>query len=317
MVDLTRDSRGEWPVVGQMLACANQKGGVGKTTTVVNLAAYLAMDGRRVLVVDLDPQGNATSGLGVERAAAGLSVYDALMGGVDFGALIVSTGTPGLSLVPSSIALAGAEVELAKVSQRERRLNRVIASVRSDFDVVFIDCPPSLGLLTVNALTAADAVLIPMQCEYYALEGLSQLIATIHLVRDHLNPALAVRGVVLTMFDARTNLSAEVAAEVREYLGATVFQAVVPRSVRLAEAPSHGRPIAGYAPDSRGAIAYRALATELRGRIDHEADRERMESAGAAPAAGSSASVSATPALTLAGPRQPTVPGAGVPGGAA
>ncbi len=270
MVDLTSDSRGEWPLVGQMLACANQKGGVGKTTTVVNVAAYLAGDGRRVLVVDLDPQGNATSGLGAERAAAGSSVYDALMGGADLRSLILQTATPGLSLIPSSIALAGAEVELASMPQRERRLARVIASVRSDFDDVFIDCPPSLGLLTVNALTAADAVLIPMQCEYYALEGLSQLIATIHLVRDHLNPSLAVKGVVLTMFDSRTNLSAEVAAEVREHLGAAVFQTVVPRSVRLAEAPSHGRPIAAYAPDSRGAVAYRALATELRGRVDHE-----------------------------------------------
>ncbi len=273
MVDLVRDPPGVRPLVGQMLACANQKGGVGKTTTVVNVAAYLAGDGRRVLVVDLDPQGNATSGLGVERASAGMSVYDSLLGGVDLGSLIVPTETPGLFLVPSSIALAGAEVELAGVPQRERRLSRVIQSVRSDFDDVFIDCPPSLGLLTVNALTAADAVLIPMQCEYYALEGLSQLIATIHLVRDHLNPELEVRGVVLTMFDARTNLSAEVAAEVRTHLGAAVFDTIVPRSVRLAEAPSHGRPIARYAPDSRGAAAYRALATELRARLDQEAGR--------------------------------------------
>ena len=302
--------------MGQMLACANQKGGVGKTTTVVNLAAYLAGDGRRVLVVDFDPQGNATSGLGAERAAPGSSVYDALMGGVDLRELIVQTETPGLSLVPSSIALAGAEVELAGVPQRERRLARVIASVRSDFDDVFIDCPPSLGLLTVNALTAADAVLVPMQCEYYALEGLSQLIATIHLVRDHLNPALAVRGVVLTMFDARTNLSAEVAAEVREHLGAAVFQTVVPRSVRLAEAPSHGRPIAGYAPDSRGAIAYRALATELRGRLDHEAGRPHGEHADSAPRPGSAATWGAASAITVPRPHLPAVPGAGVPGGA-
>jgi chromosome partitioning protein len=323
MVDLVRDSRGEWPVMGRMLACANQKGGVGKTTTVVNLAAYLAGDGRRVLVVDLDPQGNATSGLGAGRAAAGASVYDALMGGVELGALIVPTETRGLSLVPSSIGLAGAEVELAGVPQRERRLNRVIAAIRPAWDIVFIDCPPSLGLLTVNALTAADAVLIPMQCEYYALEGLSQLIATVHLVRDHLNPALAVQGVVLTMFDARTNLSAEVAAEVREHLGAAVFQAVVPRSVRLAEAPSHGRPIAAYAPESRGAIAYRALATELWGRLEHDAgsaDGERSEVA--APSASPATPV--TPAtldrsFALAGPRPPHRVGsrAGVPGGPA
>lgn len=306
MVELTSDSPRVRPLVGQMLACANQKGGVGKTTTVVNVAAYLAGDGRRVLVVDLDPQGNATSGLGAERAAAGASVYDSLLGGVDLGSLIVPTETPGLSLVPSSIALAGAEVELAGVAQRERRLSRVIESVRSDFDDIFIDCPPSLGLLTVNALTAADAVLIPMQCEYYALEGLSQLIATIHLVRDHLNPALAVRGVVLTMFDTRTNLSAEVAAEVRTHLGAVVFDTVVPRSVRLAEAPSHGRPIARYAPDSRGATAYRALATELEARLDQDAlsaTTPRMSDA--------------SPSITVPRPHLPLDAGAGASGGVA
>ena len=315
MVDLVRDSRGEWPVVGQMLACANQKGGVGKTTTIVNLAACLAADGRRVLVVDLDPQGNATSGLGAGRAVAGSSVYDALMGGAELGSLIVPTATPGLLLVPSSIALAGAEVELAGVPQRERRLNRVIAAVRGDFDVVFIDCPPSLGLLTVNALTAADAVLIPMQCEYYALEGLSQLIATIHLVRDHLNPALAVQGVVLTMFDARTNLSAEVAAEVREHLGAAVFKAVVPRSVRLAEAPSHGRPITAYAPESRGAIAYRALATELWGRLEHDAARPSGERGDADAHAGSPATPDRSFALATSQPMRRATTGAGVQGG--
>ena len=304
MVELTSDSPRVRPLVGQMLACANQKGGVGKTTTVVNVAACLAGDGRRVLVVDLAPQGNATSGLGAERAAAGASVYDSLLGGVDLGSLIVPTETPGLSLVPSSIALAGAEVELAGVPQRERRLSRVIESVRSDFDDIFIDCPPSLGLLTVNALTAADAVLIPMQCEYYALEGLSQLIATIHLVRDHLNPALAVRGVVLTMFDTRTNLSAEVAAEVRTHLGAVVFDTVVPRSVRLAEAPSHGRPIARYAPDSRGATAYRALATELEARLDQDAlsaTTPRMSDA--------------SPSITVPRPHLPLEAGAGASGG--
>ena len=319
MVELTSDSPRVRPLVGQMLACANQKGGVGKTTTVVNVAAYLAGDGRRVLVVDLDPQGNATSGLGAERAAAGASVYDSLLGGVDLGSLIVPTETPGLSLVPSSIALAGAEVELAGVAQRERRLSRVIESVRSDFDDIFIDCPPSLGLLTVNALTAADAVLIPMQCEYYALEGLSQLIATIHLVRDHLNPALAVRGVVLTMFDTRTNLSAEVAAEVRTHLGAVVFDTVVPRSVRLAEAPSHGRPIARYAPDSRGATAYRALATELEARLDQEAGRHGVVPdsvpAGAALSATTPRMSDASPSITVPRPHLPLDAGAGASGG--
>jgi chromosome partitioning protein len=321
MVELTRDSPRVRPLVGQMLACANQKGGVGKTTTVVNVAAYLAGDGRRVLVVDLDPQGNATSGLGAERAAAGASVYDSLLRGVDLGSLIVPTETPGLSLVPSSIALAGAEVELAGVPQRERRLSRVIESVCSDFDDIFIDCPPSLGLLTVNALTAADAVLIPMQCEYYALEGLSQLIATIHLVRDHLNPALAVRGVVLTMFDTRTNLSAEVAAEVRTHLGAAVFDTVIPRSVRLAEAPSHGRPIARYAPDSRGATAYRALATELRVRLDQEAGRHGVVPgvvpSGTAPSATTALTHDASLAITVPRPHVPLDAGAGAPGGMA
>jgi chromosome partitioning protein len=252
--------------MGQTIACANQKGGVGKTTTVVNVAAYLAADGARVLVVDLDPQGNATSGLGASRTAGGRSVYDALIDDVPLSELTISTDIPGLDLVPSAIALAGAEVELAGVPQRERRLARILPAVAVAYDHVFLDCPPSLGLLTVNALTAADAVLVPLQCEYYALEGLSQLIATIHLVRDHLNPALAVNGVVLTMFDVRTNLSAEVAAEVRRHLSGAVYETVVPRSVRLAEAPSHGQPIAQYAPESRGAAAYRALATELRGR---------------------------------------------------
>ena len=252
--------------MGQTIACANQKGGVGKTTTVVNVAAYLAADGARVLVIDFDPQGNATSGLGVVRAADGRSIYDALVDDVPLGDLAIATDVPGLHLVPSSIALAGAEVELAVLPQRERRLARLLAPIAEAYDYVFVDCPPSLGLLTVNALTAADAVLVPLQCEYYALEGLSQLMATIHLVRDHLNPGLAVNGVVLTMFDARTNLSAEVAAEVRRHLAGAVYETVVPRSVRLAEAPSHGRPIAQYAPESRGAAAYRALATELHGR---------------------------------------------------
>jgi chromosome partitioning protein len=252
--------------VGQTIACANQKGGVGKTTTVVNLATYLALAGEAVLVIDLDPQGNATSGFGVDRNAADRSVYDAVIDEVALEDLSATTQVERLTLIPSSISLAGAEVELTPLAQRERRLSHLIDPIRDSYDYILLDCPPSLGLLTVNALTAADSVLIPIQCEYYALEGLNQLIATINLVRDHLNPDLAIKGVVLTMYDARTNLSAEVAAEVRAYLGHSLLDTIIPRSVRLAEAPSYGRPIALHEPDSRGAIAYRELADELRRR---------------------------------------------------
>jgi len=252
--------------VGQTIACSNQKGGVGKTTTVVNLATYLALLGDRVLVIDLDPQGNATSGFGIDRSAVSGSIYDALVDGVPLADLHVASGVEGLRVVPSSIALAGAEVELVAVPGRERRLGRAIRDERDNWDWVIVDCPPSLGLLTVNALTGTDAVLIPIQCEYYALEGLTQLIATVNLVRDHLNPELAICGVVLTMYDARTNLSAEVAAEVRRHLADAVFDTIVPRSVRLSEAPSHGLPIALYRPESKGAEAYGSLARELRAR---------------------------------------------------
>ncbi len=257
--------------MGRAVACTNQKGGVGKTTTVVNLASYLALAGDRVLVIDLDPQGNATSGLGIDRSG-GASVYDAVVDDVDLQSLIRDSAIAGLAVVPSSIALAGAEVELAPLEQRERRLARLLAPIRDSFDHILIDCPPSLGLLTVNALTAADVALIPIQCEYYALEGLSQLLATVALVRDHLNPRLEVDGVVLTMFDARTNLSADVAAEVRAHLADQVYATVIPRNVRLSEAPSHGLPIHAYAPESRGATAYRALADEFRLRAARTAD---------------------------------------------
>lgn len=258
--------------VGQTIACTNQKGGVGKTTTVVNLATYLALVGDRVLVIDLDPQGNATSGLGIDRAAVGDSIYDALVDGRSLAGLHVSTPVEGLRLVPSSISLAGIEIELADQEGREHRLAEALRDEAPNWDWVLVDCPPSLGLLTVNALTAVGQVLVPIQCEYYALEGLTQLIATINLVRDHLNPDLAIAGVLLTMFDGRTNLSTEVADEVRRHLRDAVFDTVVPRSVRLSEAPSHGLPIALYRPDSKGAEAYAALAVELRGRrAAHEA----------------------------------------------
>jgi chromosome partitioning protein len=249
--------------VARKIACANQKGGVGKTTTVVNLATSLATSGCQVLVLDLDPQGNATSGFGIDRTTLDGTLYDVVLGDRDLGSVIVSTGIERLELAPASVSLAGAEVELASTPQRERRLSRAIEGLTREYDYLLLDCPPSLGLLTVNALTAADAVLIPTQCEYYALEGLSQLIATLNLVRDNLNPSLAIEGVVLTMFDARTNLSADVAAEVRRHFGSAVFDTVIPRSVRLSEAPSFGLPIAHYRPESRGAIAYEELAGEV------------------------------------------------------
>jgi chromosome partitioning protein len=252
--------------VVRVTACTNQKGGVGKTTTVINLAAYLALSGTRTLVIDLDPQGNATSGLGVDRRTVDRSSYEALVDRASLSELVVTTSVDRLDLVPSSPALSGAEVELVGIPARERRLAASLAELNGRYERVLIDCPPSLGLLTLNALTAADGVLIPIQTEYYALEGLSQLVNTIRRVREGLNPRLEIEGVLLTMYDARTNLSAQVASEVRRHMNGTVYQTVVPRSVRLSEAPSHGLPIALYDPASRGADAYRALAGEVTAR---------------------------------------------------
>jgi chromosome partitioning protein len=250
----------------RVTACTNQKGGVGKTTTVVNLAAYLALSGTSTLVIDLDPQGNATSGLGVDRRFLDRSVYDALINQVPIGELVLGTSVPGLDLVPAALALSGAEVELVGLPARERRLSASLAGLDGRYERVLIDCPPSLGLLTVNALTAADGVLIPIQTEYYALEGLSQLVNTIRMVREGLNPRLEIDGVLLTMYDGRTRLSAQVAAEVRRHLEGAVYDTVVPRNVRLSEAPSHGLPIALYDPSSRGAEAYGRLAAEVTAR---------------------------------------------------
>jgi chromosome partitioning protein len=250
----------------RVTACTNQKGGVGKTTTVVNLAAYLALSGTSTLVIDLDPQGNATSGLGVDRRLLDRSVYDALINRVPISELVVGTSVPGLDLVPAALALSGAEVELVGLPAREHRLSASLADLGQRYDRVLIDCPPSLGLLTVNALTAADGVLIPIQTEYYALEGLSQLVNTIRMVREALNPRLEIDGVLLTMYDGRTRLAVQVAAEVRRHLEGAVYDTVVPRSVRLSEAPSHGVPIAIYDPSSRGAEAYGRLAAEVTAR---------------------------------------------------
>lgn len=249
-----------------IVALANQKGGVGKTTTAINLAAGLAFQGVKTLLVDLDPQGNATSGLGLDRTSISHSVYDVLLKDFPLEDAVEPTSVRDLYVVPATIDLAGAEIELVPVFSRERRLGTALAAVDGDFDVVLVDCPPSLGLLTVNALAAANEVVIPIQCEYYALEGLTQLLRNVDMVKSNLNPELKVGGVILTMYDARTRLSKDVADQVREHFGSTVYRALIPRSVRLSEAPSYGEPIEAFDAMSRGAIAYRELAREFRRR---------------------------------------------------
>ena len=252
--------------MGKILAVTNQKGGVGKTTTAINLGASLALADQRVLLVDADPQGNLTSGIGLKRqhAQAG-NVYDALMAedATDPSTYVMPTSVSGLFAIPSDRNLAGAEVELVPMLARETRLKRVIAPLRDQFDYIFIDCPPSLGLLTLNALVACDAVLIPLHCEYFALEGLADLVGTLKRVRTVLNPTLDIDGVVLTMYDERTNLGQQVSRDVREFFKDKVFHTVIPRNVRLGEAPSHGMPVILYDVKSRGAEAYLALAREM------------------------------------------------------
>jgi chromosome partitioning protein len=256
--------------VGRIIAVANQKGGVGKTTTAVNLSACLAELGMRVLLVDIDPQGNATSGLGIDRKAVKASVYDVLLDDLSPLAAMVETRVSRLTVVPATIDLAGAEIELVPRMSRENRLKKALHPVRDQFDFILMDCPPSLGLLTINALTAADSILIPIQCEYYALEGLTQLMDTFRLVREALNPALEVEGVLLTMFDGRTNLSIQVVEDVKRFFKGKVYRSIITRNVRLSEAPSHGVPITLYDPKSKGAEAYMELAKEV---IEHVQER--------------------------------------------
>ena len=248
--------------MGKVISVANQKGGVGKTTTTVNLSTLLAKKGKKVLLIDTDPQGNATSGLGVDKDVE-LSVYDILVGDTTFEETVQETAIKNLKVCPSNISLAGAEVELVSKMSREQRLKAKLDLVKDQYDYILIDCPPSLGLITLNAFTASDSVLIPVQCEYFALEGLGQLLNTVNLVKKHLNKNLEIEGALLTMYDARTNLSNQVVKEVKKYFEEKVYKTVIPRNVRLSEAPSYGMPISLYDPRSKGAKAYEKFAKEL------------------------------------------------------
>ena len=247
----------------KVLACINQKGGVGKSTTVVNLSAALADSNKKVLIIDLDPQGNTTSGYGIEKEELEYDIYDALLDDYPIEDLILETCEKKVFAIPATIQLAGAEVELVSVEKRETRLKDIVEPIREYFDYILIDCPPSLGLLTVNALVAADELLIPIQCEFYALEGVTKLLESMRMVKDRMNPDLEIFGVVLTMYDSRTTLSRQVAEEVNKYFGKKVFKTIIPRNVKLSEAPSHGLPVIRYARMSKGSIAYIKLAKEV------------------------------------------------------
>ncbi|MDD7130254.1 MAG: ParA family protein [Bacillota bacterium] len=250
--------------MGKAIAIFNQKGGVGKTTTNINLAACLAMKGKRVLILDIDPQGNTTSGVGISKRELDVTTHEILIEDDHHpGEAVVPTGIENLDIMPASVQLAGAEVELINIAGREKRLKMAIDVLKPEYDYIFIDCPPSLGILTINALTAVDSVLIPIQCEFYALEGVSQLMSTIQIVRSNMNPDLKIEGVILSMFDGRTNLSVQVVEEVKKYFKDKVYTTVIPRNVRLAEAPSHGMPVIQYDPKSAGAQAYMEFADEF------------------------------------------------------
>ena len=256
--------------MGRTIAIANQKGGVGKTTTAINLSACLAEKGKRVLAIDFDPQGNTTSGLGIDKDSLTITIYEMMIGEAEVGECIQKSVVDGLDVLPANVNLAGAEIELIGIEEKEYILRKQVEKIKDQYDYIIIDCPPSLNTRTVNAMTTADTVLVPIQCEYYALEGLTQLIHTINLVKERLNPTLEIEGVVFTMYDARTNLSLQVVENVKQNLNQTIYKSIIPRNVRLAEAPSHGMPINLYDPKSAGAEGYRDLADEV---LEKEQDK--------------------------------------------